>query len=54
MDGSDMIARVEATLSELLSGTRPQSLFQAMRHAVFAGGKRVNLSDAIRQSRSKR
>lgn len=41
MDGPDMIARVEATLSELLSGTRPQSLFQAMRHAVFAGGKRV-------------
>lgn len=41
MDSPDMIARVEATLSELLSGARPQSLFQAMRHAVFAGGKRV-------------
>lgn len=41
MDWQDVIARVETTLSELLSGDRPQVLFDSMRHAVLSGGKRV-------------
>ena len=36
-----MIDRIERKLVELLSGTRPESLFNAMRHAVMSGGKRV-------------
>ncbi len=36
-----MIAMVEAALRELLSGSRPSVLFDAMRHAVLNGGKRV-------------
>lgn len=36
-----MIDAVEKTLGEVLSGTRPSALFEAMRHAVLSGGKRV-------------
>lgn len=36
-----MIAQVEAALAELLSGTRPARLHDAMRHAVTSGGKRI-------------
>lgn len=32
---------IERKLDELLSGTRPAVLFDAMRHAVMSGGKRV-------------
>ena len=33
--------QVEETLGELLNGTRPEVLFDAMRHAVMPGGKRI-------------
>ena len=39
MDGA--LAQVEEMLRELLSGTRPAVLFEAMRHAVIPGGKRI-------------
>ena len=32
---------IEKELASLLSGTRPAVLFDAMRHAVMSGGKRV-------------
>ena len=32
---------IDSKLRELLSGTRPAVLFEAMRHAVMTGGKRV-------------
>ena len=32
---------IEKKLEELLSGVRPAVLFDAMRHAVMSGGKRV-------------
>lgn len=38
---ADMTTAVEAALRELLSGSRPSVLFDAMRHAVLCGGKRV-------------
>ena len=37
----DLLARVESMLAELLEGARPAVLFEAMRHAVMAGGKRI-------------
>ena len=39
MDGA--LAQVEETLRELLSSARPAVLFEAMRHAVIPGGKRI-------------
>lgn len=33
--------QIEPTLAELLSETRPSTLFEAMRHAVLCGGKRI-------------
>ena len=36
-----ILERVEKTLAELLSETRPAALFKAMRHAVLGGGKRI-------------
>ena len=36
-----MIGRVEDCLNELLAGIRPASLGEAVRHAVFPGGKRI-------------
>lgn len=36
-----MLDRIEVLLGELLSETRPENLFQAMRHAVMPGGKRI-------------
>jgi geranylgeranyl diphosphate synthase type II len=36
-----MIDRIESTLDELLSQMRPTVLFDAMRHAVLSGGKRI-------------
>ncbi len=41
MKSSDQLQKVEATLGELLSGERPAALCEAMRHAVFPGGKRL-------------
>ena len=36
-----MISEVERTLAGLLEEARPAVLFEAMRHAVMAGGKRI-------------
>ena len=36
-----ILEQIEPTLTELLSETRPSSLFAAMRHAVLGGGKRI-------------
>ena len=36
-----MIKLIEKALEELLSESRPAVLFDAMRHAVLSGGKRV-------------
>ena len=36
-----MIERVEKELADLLACTRPATLFEAMRHAVLGGGKRI-------------
>ena len=36
-----MIGRVEDRLNELLTGIRRASLGEAVRHAVFTGGKRI-------------
>jgi geranylgeranyl pyrophosphate synthase len=36
-----ILEQIEPTLTELLSETRPSSLFKAMRHAVLGGGKRI-------------
>lgn len=36
-----MLAKVERTLAGLLEGARPAVLFEAMRHAVMMGGKRI-------------
>ena len=36
-----ILEKIEPTLTELLSETRPSSLFEAMRHAVLGGGKRI-------------
>lgn len=36
-----MVEKIEETLAELLSGTHPAILFDAMRHAVMSGGKRL-------------
>ena len=36
-----ILEQIEKTLAELLSETRPSSLFDAMRHAVLGGGKRI-------------
>lgn len=41
MKSSDQLQKVEATLGVLLSGERPAALCEAMRHAVFPGGKRL-------------
>ena len=35
------LERLEKTLEELLAETRPAALFEAMRHAVLGGGKRI-------------
>ena len=35
------LERLEKTLAELLAETRPVVLFEAMRHAVLGGGKRI-------------
>ena len=35
------LERLEKTLAELLAETRPAALFEAMRHAVLGGGKRI-------------
>ena len=35
------LERLEKTLAELLAKTRPAALFEAMRHAVLGGGKRI-------------
>ena len=37
----DILERIEKTLAELLAETRPSTLFEAMRHAVLGGGKRI-------------
>ena len=37
----DILKRLEKTLAELLAETRPAALFEAMRHAVLGGGKRI-------------
>ena len=37
----DILERLENTLAELLTETRPAALFEAMRHAVLGGGKRI-------------
>ena len=37
----EMLARVESLLAGLLDEARPAALFEAMRHAVLAGGKRI-------------
>ena len=36
-----ILERIEKTLLELLTETRPAALFEAMRHAVLGGGKRI-------------
>ena len=36
-----MLEKVEELLPDLLSGARPAILFEAMRHAVMGGGKRI-------------
>jgi len=36
-----ILEQIEPTLTELLSETRPATLFAAMRHAVLGGGKRI-------------
>ena len=36
-----ILEKIEPTLAELLAETRPSSLFEAMRHAVLGGGKRI-------------
>ena len=36
-----MLAKVERTLAGLLEDARPVVLFEAMRHAVMGGGKRI-------------
>ena len=36
-----MFEKVERTLAGLLAGARPAVLFDAMRHAVMGGGKRI-------------
>ena len=36
-----MLEIIDRTLAEMLSETRPTTLFDAMRHAVMSGGKRV-------------
>ena len=35
------LERLEKTLEELLAETRPAALFEAIRHAVLGGGKRI-------------
>ena len=37
----NILERIEKTLAELLAETRPAALFEAMRHAVLGGGKRI-------------
>ena len=36
-----ILDQIEKTLAELLAETRPAALFEAMRHAVLGGGKRI-------------
>ena len=38
---AEMFEKVERTLAGLLAGARPAVLFDAMRHAVMGGGKRI-------------
>ena len=36
-----ILEQIEKTLAELLAEARPAALFEAMRHAVLGGGKRI-------------